>query len=120
MTPFRLPFPKGRAGRPVRGSMNGTEARYAKHLDRRKLLGEIAWYWFEEMKFRLADKTWYCPDFMVMHADGMLELHEVKGWMMDDAAVKLKVASALYWSFPVYVIREKPVGVFTLRRIGSE
>ena len=79
------------------------------------MAGEIAWWGYECWKFRLADKTWYSPDFVVMLADGRFELHELKGWMEGDAAVKLKVTSDLYWMFPVIVVREKPTNVFTLR-----
>jgi hypothetical protein len=101
--------------------MNGTEKRYAQRLEHRRLTGDIAGYWFEAIKFRLADKTWYSPDFLVMLADGRLELHEVKGWMEEDANVKLKVTAETYWLFPVVLVREKPQNVWTLRtmdRVG--
>lgn len=96
--------------------MNGTEQRYAQRLEARRLAGEVAAYWFEAVKFRLADKTWYAPDFLVMLADGRLELHETKGgWVEDDAIVKTKVQSEVFWLFPVIVVKEKPRGVWTLR-----
>lgn len=98
--------------------MNQSEARYAKHLEWRRQRGEIAAFWYESVKFRLADKTWYTPDFKVMKADGQIELHELKGWMQDDAAVKLKVASEAYWIYPVILVREKPTNVFTLKEVG--
>jgi len=58
---------------------------------------EIAWYRFEGIKLRLADNTFYTPDFAVMLANGQLEMHEVKGgcWT-DDARVKTKVAADQY------------------------
>lgn len=117
---FKLPFPRGRTSRPVRGSMNGGEKRYAQRLENRRLAGEIAGYWFEAVKFRLADKTWYSPDFLVMLSDGRLELHEFKGWMEEDANVKLKVTSEAYWLFPVILVREKPQNVFTLRSLDRD
>ena len=36
------------------------------------------------------------PDFAVLPADGVLEIHEVKGFWQDDARVKIKVAASLY------------------------
>lgn len=60
------------------------------------LSGEIAWYKFEGLKFRLADNTFYTPDFAVMLPCGTMELHEVKGFWTDDARVKTKVAAELY------------------------
>ena len=83
-------------GRLKSGQMNQTEAAYQKHLEARKVAGEIAWYRFEGIKVRLADKTFYTPDFAVMLAGGKMELHEVKGHWTDDARVKIKVAADQY------------------------
>lgn len=78
------------------GGMNRTEAAYAEHLTLRQQSGDIAWFAFEAMKLRLADRTFYTPDFAVMLTDGTIEQHEVKGFWEDDARVKIKVAAALY------------------------
>ena len=78
------------------GQMNKTEAAYAARLEALKLAGEISDYRFECVKFKLADKTFYTPDFMVLRHDGTFELHEVKGFWEDDARVKIKVAAAQY------------------------
>lgn len=83
-------------GRLKQGAMNKTEAAYARLLETRKSAGEVAWYKFEGLKFRLADNTFYTPDFAVMLSDGSMELHEVKGFWQDDAKVKIKIASDLY------------------------
>lgn len=114
---LRRPVPRGRAVRPVRGTMNRSEGRYAKHLAAQMARGELAGFWFEPIKFRLADKTYYSPDFLVMLPDGRLELHEVKGWMEDDAAVKLKVQAETYWLFPVRLARETR-GAWTITEVG--
>lgn len=66
-------------GRLKTGQMNKTESAYCQHLEQRKRAGEIAWYRFEGIKLRLADNTFYTPDFAVMLATGEMELHEVKG-----------------------------------------
>jgi hypothetical protein len=83
-------------GRLKSGEMNKSEANYAKHLDALKQAGEILWYKFEGMKFRLADNTFYTPDFAVLRNTGQMEMHEFKGRWMDDARVKIKVAADLY------------------------
>jgi len=86
-------------GRLKTGAMNATEAAYAKHLALREAAGEIVWTKFEGLKFRLADNTFYTPDFIVMLADGSMEAHEVKGAraiFQDDAKVKIKVAAETY------------------------
>lgn len=79
--------------------MNKTEQAYSQQLDLLLASGEIKWYKFESMKFRLADKTFYTPDFIVMNKRDEIEVHEVKGSMaifQDDAKVKIKVAASLY------------------------
>lgn len=91
LTPRR--FALGRL--PV-GKMNKTEAAYDVHLQEIKHAGAILWHKFEGLKLRLADNTFYTPDFAVMAADGVLECHEVKGYWEEDARVKIKVVAALY------------------------
>ena len=81
------------------GRMNGLETRYATALQERKAIGEIHSYRFESLKLRLADKTFYTPDFLVMLPSGELEFHEVKGFWEDDARVKIKVAAEQYPEF---------------------
>jgi hypothetical protein len=88
--------------------MNRTEAAYAEHLEGRRRAGEVAWFSFQGLKFRLADKTFYTPDFDVMLAGGALEVHEVKGFWTDDARVKIKVAAGMY---PVQFIAVKRTGL---------
>jgi hypothetical protein len=76
--------------------MNRSEAAYAQRLELQRQAGEVVWFKFEAVKLRLADATFYSPDFAVMVADGTLEMHEVKGFWEDDARVKIKVAAAMY------------------------
>ncbi|HGW2957187.1 TPA: DUF1064 domain-containing protein [Raoultella ornithinolytica] len=83
-------------GRLKAGTMNKTEEDYCQHLELRKRYGEIVWYRFEGIKLRLADNTFYTPDFSVMLANGQMEMHEVKGYWTDDARVKTKVAADQY------------------------
>ena len=78
------------------GSMNKTEAAYDAHLAALQHAGQILWRKFEGLKLRLADNTFYTPDFAVMAADGVIECHEVKGFWQDDARAKIKVAADLY------------------------
>lgn len=80
-------------GRMKSGKMNNTEKAYAQHLEIQKREGEINYYSFDGINLRLADNTFYKPDFLVMRADGQLEIHEVKGFWTDDALVKIKVAA---------------------------
>lgn len=84
-------------GRTERGVMNKLESRYASEvLDVRKATGEIKEYWYESIKLRLADASWFTVDFFVMMKDGTLEAHEVKGHWRTDAKVRIKVAAERY------------------------
>ena len=83
-------------GRLKTGSMNKTETAYDSHLAAPQHAGQIKWRKFEGLKLRLADNTFYTPDFAVMAADGVIECHEVKGFWQDDARAKIKVAADLY------------------------
>ena len=92
-------------GRLRPGQMNKSEAAYAAHLALQQRVGAVLWYRFEGLKLRLADNTFYTPDFAVMMASGEIELHEVKGHWEDDARVKIKVAAEQY---PFRFVAVKP------------
>lgn len=100
-------------GRPRVERFNKTEAAYASHLNLRKITGEVIWFQFEGMTFKLANDCRYSPDFAVLLTDGTMEMHEIKGTekrvkksgegysvprFEDDAKAKIEVAAA---QFPV-------------------
>lgn len=98
----------GRLPRHIPGKMNGLELRYSKVLDDRKVLGEVEAYWFERFNLKLADKTYYKPDFLVQLPSGHLEFHEVKGgFFTDKGRVKIKVAAEQFPLFPFVVVTRK-------------
>lgn len=93
--------------RPVRGEMNRTEERYARHLDILKANGDVLEYMFEPVTFRLATRTSYTPDFMVICED-RVEFHEVKGYWQEDAWIKFKtIADRHPWARWVIVTWDK-------------
>lgn len=94
-------------GRLPQGEMNRTEQEYAQRLRLLQHAGEILWWKFEPIKFRLAAATFYTPDFLVMTGDGFLECHEVKGFWTDDARVKIKVAATTYPMFAFLAVRKQ-------------
>ena len=91
-------------GRLKAGAMNKTEMAYEAHL---KMRPDIVWYRFEGVKLRLADATFYTPDFAVLLQNGNFECHEVKGYWLDDARVKIKVAAEMY-PFRFLAVTAKP------------
>jgi hypothetical protein len=61
---------------------------------------EVMDVWREPFAFRLAGRTSYRPDFLLrVDSTGPLQIWETKGFMRDDAAVKIKVAAEMYGCF---------------------
>ena len=107
--------------------MNSIEEEFSWILEQQKRAGEIVDYAFEAMTFRLADRTTYTPDFVIVHHDHF-ELVDVKArgvakigiskktgkpykkqWTSkrDDAAVKMKVAAERFpWMQWAYYYHE--------------
>lgn len=101
------------------GRMNKTEAAYSDHLEYLKKCGDVIAFYFEAIKFRLAEKTWYTPDFMVIRADsGFIEFHEVKGFWRDDARVKFKVAVEMFPLF-LWVVVKKTKGGWSAETVNQ-
>jgi len=85
------------------GKMNKLETEYAFWL---KINPNVIDFHFESFKLRMADRTWYTPDFLVIYEDRM-EFHEVKGFWEDDARVKWKTCADLYPWFVLRAIQKK-------------
>jgi hypothetical protein len=90
------------------GYRSKLEARYAEQLDGDRFGGLVAKWSYEALKLRLADRTFYTPDFFVVTVERRIELHEVKAtWEaahQEDARVKLKVAAELFPEFRFFGI----------------
>jgi hypothetical protein len=85
--------------------MNKWELRYAGELEVQRVCGLIDCWEFEPRKLRLAPRTYYTPDFLVVR-NGEMEYHEVKGWLRDDASVKFKVAAEMYPACTFIMVRK--------------
>lgn len=112
------------------GGMNRTELAYAEELSDQVRRQVISSWRFEAVKLRLADLTWYTPDFWVQLVDGAIQIHEVKackstGQMLceDDAKVKIKVAAELYHEFDFWLYGKLPLkcgGGWKAERVSRE
>lgn len=100
--------------------MNKTETEYGLLLRARQTNGEILWYDFEPLTFRLAPKTRYTPDFIIQRQDGSLEAHEVKGFWRDDARVKIKVAARLFPWLKFIAVKKGKQGAWYREEIRGE
>jgi hypothetical protein len=97
----KKPNPRGQH-RP--GEMNKSETAFAFALDLRRKAGEVKGWKFEAIKLKLADNTYFIPDFNVEMTNGDLVMVEVKRlWKgksaphwEDDARVKIKIAAEMF------------------------
>ncbi len=95
-----------------RMAMNGVEKRYYAHLISQFHAGHVRRVDRCPENFRLAENTYYLPDFRVVLPDGTIEFHETKGTKRktvkgpagpalhhEKGWLKLKIAAALH---PMY------------------
>lgn len=108
-------------GRLPAGTMNKTEQAYAAHLELLKASGDILWWKFEPANLKLAPKTFYCCDFMVLKRDMSLCMDEVKGFMTDDANAKIKIAASMF-PFQFRIIRKANKGgsMWNITNVGPD
>lgn len=99
------------------------EADFAMVLQADLERGDIIDWSYEPEKFRLAKKTWYCPDFRTIGTNGAITFYEVKGsWRaphQDDSRVKLKTCAELHWMYRfVAVTRRRKADPFTYEEMA--
>jgi hypothetical protein len=86
------------------------EANYARYLNWLKSLGEITAWDFEVDTFEFPVKRgskFYTPDFKVTERDGSVRYHEIKGWMDQKSATKLKRMKTHYPTVTVVLVDAK-------------
>lgn len=88
--------------------MTKLEEAFGQKLELKLKAGVIRSYGYEQLKLRLAFKTFYTPDFVVLGRDRTITCYEVKGYWEDDARVKIKVAARAFpWMSFVAVTRKR-------------
>ena len=107
-------------GQHTPGTMNKLEQEYAQYLERQARTGAIVSWRYEAIKLKLAANTFLTPDFFVVNNVGEIEFHETKGYMQEDANIKIKVAASMYpFRFVViYKQTKKGGGGFRFEEIG--
>lgn len=81
-------------GRLPKDQMNKTERAYSVLLEEEKRQGLVIDWKFHPMRIRLADNTFYEVDFLVLHADMRLAIHETKGgYTTDKGQMKIKLCA---------------------------
>lgn len=116
MHPILYPQTKSRRGKGgKREDLGGLyvrsawEANYARYLTWLVSLGEIHSWYYEPETFEFPVKRgsrFYTPDFRVINKNGTVEYHEVKGYLDQAGATKLK-RMALYYPNVKVILIEK-------------
>ena len=92
------------------GELTKNEQAWLEHVGKTRPKDQI---FFEPIKLRLADRTYFTPDFICLTEEGIIEAHEVKGsWKapnQEDSRVKLKIAAEQFWWIRFVSIESKPI-----------
>lgn len=120
---FQLPQTAKRfRSQPTPGVMNKTEARYASYLEQLRHLGTVVDWLYEPVSIKLAINTHYKPDFIVILADGSMEVIDVKGSnknIQDDSLAKIKIVADLWWFAVVKIVMPSKNGGWSCRVFES-
>jgi hypothetical protein len=128
MPPLQIPTfaPKGgldalyALGRIAKGKMNGTEKAYAQRLEVLKHDGAIIDWKFHVLRVRLADNTYYEPDFIVMTAERELQIHETKGsFTTDKGQIKVKLCAEVLPWFRVFKCSKQNDGSWVIQEFNK-
>jgi hypothetical protein len=86
--------------------LNKLETAFLGYL--KAICGDPGWICQQAIKLQLANGCWYTPDFIrITLKSAVATAYEVKGFMRDDANVKLKVAASLYPWIAFYLVQRK-------------
>lgn len=106
-------------GRLAKGQMNKTEAAYAQRLEVLKHDGQILDWRFHALRVRLANNTFYEPDFLVMTAAREIQIHETKGSFTTQAGqTKIKLCAEVLPWFRVIKASLQKDGSWTLQEFN--
>lgn len=127
-------FRTGRAlGRKKDPGMNQTEKKFSHYLELRRQIGEVAWWTFEGISFKIGERCYYTPDFPVMLSTCELQIFDVKGtqskqnkagegyetdYTEDDARVKIAACATLY-PLSFFVAYLDGTGNWVFKQIGN-
>jgi hypothetical protein len=94
--------------------LNKTERDYLCYL-------RLTHYWvgIQSITLKLAHDCRYSPDFWTQEPNDRLVAYEVKGFMRDDARVKLSVAARLFPMFTFLLVRRAKDGGWDIEKVKA-
>lgn len=93
------------------------EEAYWHRLKDLQAQGVIHSFALKPEKLRLADGSYYTPDFRVVAPTGEVQFHETKGFMREAARVRILVAAELH-PYPFFLVKKSGAS-FTVERYGK-
>jgi predicted nuclease of restriction endonuclease-like RecB superfamily len=107
------PLAKVRLRQQTGDGLNKTERAFLEHLKR---IYDRSPIYSQDVTLRIGNGTRYTPDFMVDLPGGAV-FFETKGFMRDDAAVKIKVAARMYPLFRFHLVTKGKKGTWDIQHI---
>jgi hypothetical protein len=99
--------------------MNTLEERFAtEFLEPMRLGGEIQWWAYEPMRFRIGGSAFYKPDFVVVDGNGQVVAYETKGVWREAAKVRIRVAADRFPWVHFIAVQVSPRGGFDYESFG--
>jgi hypothetical protein len=93
--------------------LNKTERAFLGYLQRQDTGARI---YVQDVTLRLGNGVRYTPDFVVTN-EWRVSAYETKGFMRDDAAVKIKVAARAYTWITFYLVTKAKHGSWDIQHV---
>ena len=113
LTAPQKPTAKARLRQKAGDGLNKTERAFLGHLKRQDCGARV---YSQAITLKLANGVRYTPDFIVVD-EWRLTAYEVKGFMRDDAAVKLKVAATAYPWISFHLVTKRKGGGWDIQAV---
>lgn len=94
--------------------LNKTEQAFSDYL--RGELFELQEMFTQAFTLKLGNGVRYTPDFVTRHG-GHFAAYEVKGFMRDDACVKIKVAASIYAFMDFFLVTKRKGGGWDIQPV---
>ena len=107
------PTAKARLRQKAGDGLNKTERAFLGHLKRQDCGARV---YAQSITLKLGNGVRYTPDFIVVD-EWRLTAYEVKGFMRDDAAVKLKVAATAYPRISFHLVTKRKGGGWDIQAV---
>ena len=104
---------KARLRQKAGDGLNKTERAFLGHLKRQDCGARV---YAQSITLKLGNGVRYTPDFIVVD-EWRLTAYEVKGFMRDDAAVKLKVAATAYPWISFHLVTKRKGGGWDIQAV---